>query len=126
MNRAALKLFPSEKDALEFLEDYDLDEARIKLLRELGRIREAAEVHAKNGDMLKAIEMLTAPGHNADHALPAIKYLLTGLWQNLTLGALPTSNPIVLELLVLADRLDESAMAGPEADEVSIYRPSNQ
>ena len=43
-----------------FLKDYDLDEARIKLLVQLGRILEAADIHAKNWDMLKAVELLTA------------------------------------------------------------------
>ena len=40
-------MFPSKEDALEFLEEYGMDEAHIKLLIELGRIPEAAGIHAK-------------------------------------------------------------------------------
>lgn len=60
MVRAALSFFDCEEEALVFLKDYDLDEARIKLLVQLGRILEAADIHAKNWDMLKAVELLTA------------------------------------------------------------------
>ena len=117
-------MFPSEEDALEFLEDHSLDEARIKLLRDLGRILEAAQVHAGNGDILKAVEMLTTPtARNVDHMRPTIEYVLTGLRQGFTLEVPPTSSPTVSKLLVLADRLDKSAMTGQETNEVSLFHP---
>ena len=119
MNRAALKLFPSEEDALEFLEDYELDEARIKLLKKLNRIPEAAEIHVENGDVLKAVEMLIASAvHNVDHVRLAVKHILIGLWRDLTLEVLPASNLVISKLLVLADRLDKSALTQQETDEV--------
>lgn len=114
-------MFPSEEDALEFLEDYELDEARIKLLKGLNRIPEAAEIIANNGNALKAVEMLTASAvHNFDHVQPAAEHLLTGLWGGLTLEVLPASNPIVSKLLVLADRLNKSTMTEKEDNEVSL------
>jgi len=119
-------LFPSEEDALEFLEDYDLDEARVKLLKELGRISEAAMIHAKNGDLFRAAEILITSAHSVDHARPAIEYLLAGLWRGYTIGVLPTSNPIVPKLLRLGDRLDKSAMTEQEVNEVRRFRPFNQ
>lgn len=120
MTRAALKLFSSEEDALEFLEDYGLDEARIKLLEKLRRIPEAAEIHVKNGDVLKAVEILTTPAaRNVDHVQLATKFILAGLWQDLTIGALPTPNPIVSKLLGFANRLDKSVMTKKEVGEVS-------
>jgi len=101
------------------LEDYELDEARIKLLKELKRIPEAAEIHVKNGNALKAVEMLTASAaHNADHVRLAVKHILIGLWRDLTLEVLPASNPTVSGLLVLADRLNKSTMTQQEVDEV--------
>lgn len=113
-------MFSSEKDALEFLEDYDLDEARAEMLKESGKVLESARVHAEEGDMLKAVETLTSSAvHNVDHARPTIEYLLTGLWRGLTFGVLPTSTPIVPELLGLADRLDRTAMTKQEIDEAS-------
>ena len=68
-------MFPSEDKALEFLETLDLDEARIKLLLALGRNLEAAAVHAKNGDMLRAAETLgTSAARGADLARRKIEY----------------------------------------------------
>ena len=124
MNRTALKLFSSEEDALEFLEDYGLDEARVKVLEEFGRIPEAADIHAKNGDILKAVEMLTASAaHNVDHVRPAIELVLTGLRRDLTLDVLPTSNPIVPKLLRFANWLGKNVMMKQEVDEVSPSHP---
>jgi hypothetical protein len=118
----ALKLFPSEEDALEFLEDYDLDEARFKLLMELGKVLKAAGIHAKNGNLLKAVELLTT-NPRVDHVRPAIEYLLTGLRRNMTLGVLPDSNPTAPKLLVYADRLDRSAMTEQEINEACPSHP---
>lgn len=120
MKRAARDLFSSDEDAIEFLEDYDLDEARAEMLKDSGRVLESAEIHANEGDMLKAVETLaTSSVHNDDRARPMIEYLLAGLWRGLTFGVLPTSTPIVLELLQFADKLDRTAMTKQEADEAS-------
>ena len=117
-----MSLFPSREDALEFLEDYDLDEARVMLLMELGRTLKAAEIHAKNGNMLKAVEILTAsPTHNFDHVQPAIRYLLAGFRRSLILGA-PTSSLTVSKLLALADLLNESAIKQQDIHEVNLSR----
>ena len=126
MSRAARNLFSSDADALEFLEDYDLDEARAEILKGSGRVLESAGIHAQEGDMLKAVETLTASDvHSVDHVRPTIEYLLTGLWRGFTFGVLPTSTPIVSELLGLADRLDRRAMTKQEVDEVSCSHPFN-
>ena len=122
MTRAARDLFSSEEDALEFLEDYDLDEARAEMLKESGRVLESARIHANEGDMLKAVVTLTTSAvQSVDHVRPAIEYLLAGLWQGLTFGALPSSTPIVSELLGLAGGLDRSAMTQQEVNEESLF-----
>jgi hypothetical protein len=124
LSRAALKLFPSEEDALEFLEEYDLDEARVKLLIRLGRVLKVAEIYAKDGDMLKAVEILSASSaRNIDHARQMTKYLLTGLQRGFTFGVLPKSDSVALKLLTPTDRLNRSAMTVQEADEVSPSHP---
>jgi len=106
---------------LKFLENYDLDEARIELLIDLGRILEAAAIQAKNGDILKAVRLLSAPAtYSAGHVRPTIEYLLIGLRRGLTLGVPSTSSPVVSELLVRADQLDKSAMTEQETDEVGL------
>jgi len=118
-------LFPTEKDALEFLEDYDLDDARAKMLKESGRVLESAVIHAKEGDMLKAVETLSTSEtvSSVDHVRPTIEYLLAGLWRGLTFGVLPTSTSIFSDLLGLVDRLDRSAMTKQEVDEASHSHP---
>ena len=117
-------MFPSQEDALKFLEDQNLDEARAKLLQELGRIPEAAAIHAKNGDMLKALKVLSAPAScSVDHARQMIEYLLTGLRRSLTLGAPPASSLIASGLLLHAARLDKSIMTKQETDEASPSHP---
>ena len=106
---------------MKFLEEYDLDEARVELLIDLGRILKAAAVHAKNGDMLKAVRLLSAPAtYSVDHVRPTIEYLLIGLRRGLTLGVPPISSPVVSKLLVWADQLDKSAMTEQEVDEVGL------
>ena len=120
-------MFSSDEDALEFLEDYDLDEARAEMLKGSGRVLESAGIHAQEGDMLKAVETLTASAvHSVDNIRPTIEYLLTGLWRGLTFGVLPASTPIVSELLGLADRLDRRAMTKQEVDEVRYSHPFNR
>lgn len=124
MNRTARKLFSSDDDAIEFLEDYGLNEARARMLKESGRVLESAEVHAEEGDMVKAVETLAASAvHNSHHVRPTIKYLLAGLWQGLTLGVLPTSASIASELLGFADKLDRRAMTKQEVNEASCSHP---
>ena len=106
------------------MEDYGLEEARAELLEESDRIAEAADIHARNGDMLKAVEMLIkSSASNIDHARLAIEFLLTGLWKWLTLGVSPTANPAILGLLRLTVRLNRRTMTEQEADEVSHYDP---
>jgi hypothetical protein len=108
------------EDALVFLENHThLDNAHVKLLIDLGRILEAARIHARNGDMLKAVEVLTPFAHSADHVRPMIEYLLTGLRRGLIFGAIPKSGFIASKLLALADLLEKSAMTEQEIEEVS-------
>jgi len=102
--------------------DHNLDEACIKLLTHLGRIVEAAAIHAKNDDMLEAVKLLSVPAtYSVDHIRPMINYLLTGLRRGLTLGVPPTSNPITSKLFARTDRLDHTAMTDKELYEVSPY-----
>ena len=105
------------------MEDRELDEAWVKLLMELGRVPEAADVHAKKGELLKAIETLNASAtRSAEHVRRIIQYLLAGLWRGFTFGfTITRSSPsaTLQKLLALADELDESAKMEKGFDEVS-------
>ena len=107
--------------ALEFLKDQKLDEARVKLLTELDRVLEAAAIHAKKGDLVKAVEILSASTtRRADHARQMLQYLLTGLRRGFTLGITitQTTSPTLSRLLALADQLHKSAETEQGFDEV--------
>ena len=119
-------MFISDEDALEFLEIYDLTEARARLLVELGRHRDAAKIYAKNGDMLKAVETLRAspPSRDWDNARQMIEYLFMGLRPGFTFGVSPSSSSSsILKLLEFADRLDRSSMTKRDVDEVGPSYP---
>ena len=120
-NRAALSLFSSNEDALKFLENRaDLNDAHARMLIDLGRICDAAEIYAKNSNTLKAVKILSEPTtYSVNHVRPMINYLMTGLWRDLSLGMPPASSSTASKLLAYADRLDESAMSEQEIDEVS-------
>jgi hypothetical protein len=105
----------------------DLEDAHVELLIDLDRILEAAEIPARNGNMLKAVKILSSSAtYVVDHARQMIEYLLTGLRRSLTLGVFPSleSSPTVSKLLGYTDRLDRSVMTKQETDEVSPYHPS--
>ena len=125
MGRAGRKFFVSDEDALKFLEIYNLTEAWVWLLVELGRHCEAAEIYAKNGDMLKAVETLKAsPSRDADNTRRATEYLLPGLRPGFTFGVSPSSGgSSISKLLEFADQLDRSGMTKRDADEVSPSYP---
>ena len=118
-----MKLFASVEEALEFVEDWELDEARIKLLTEQDRVLEAADIHAKNGKLLKAIETLNVSAtRSAEHVRRIIQYLLAGLRRGFTFGFAMTPSPpsaTLQKFLALADGIDESAKMERGFDEVS-------
>lgn len=114
-------MFPSAEKALEFVKKWGLDEARTKLLTELGRVLEASAIYAKNGDFVKAVEALSASTtRSADHVRLMIEYLSKGLRRGFTLGVTitPSSSPTLLRLLALVDRLDGDATTERGFDEV--------
>jgi len=103
-----------------------LDDPHATLLIDSGRIREAAEIRARNGNVLEVVEILAASGHSVDHVRPTIEYLLTGLRRGLTFGVLPTASSIASKLLVIANQLDNNAMTKEEIDEVSHSHSFNR
>lgn len=115
-----VQLFSSEEDALAFLEDYDLDEARATVFHSRGKALEAAEAHAKDGRVLEAVGVLL------EHNAPSIKelrmaifYVLAGLWKRISFGIrFRKSDTTTINLLQLSSRLDPSAMTVDEVDEV--------
>jgi len=89
---------------------------------------EVADIHAKNRDVLGAVEILitSQAARSADYVqLSTIECILTGLRRSLTLGVPPASSPTASKLLAYADKLDNGAMTEQEVDEVSPSHPFN-
>jgi hypothetical protein len=113
-----VQLFDSYEDALEFTEDYDLDVARATLLEAVGRTTDAAELHFAEGRTFKAIRLLL-DSHDAKSNLLASRYVLDGLWQNMSFGMpFDESNEVVSRLLDFSACLDRSRLPEGEREEV--------
>jgi len=117
-------LFSSDEDALVFLEDYDLDEARATMLQSRGKALEAAEAHAKDGRVLEAVEVLLKRSTpSVEESRMAIRYVLTGLWKRMSFGVrFCRSDTTASNLLEVSFRLDSSVMTKDQVDEVRPIR----
>jgi hypothetical protein len=120
----AVRLFPSEDDALEFMEDFDLDVARATVLETLGRDDEAAELHLKEGRTVEAITLFIKDPQNRDLMRRGSECLLEGLWQNLSFAILTSTgdpNPILQQLLNLATEVNTELLDEDGRHEVRIF-----
>ncbi|KAF9647525.1 hypothetical protein BDM02DRAFT_3187952 [Thelephora ganbajun] len=119
-----IQLFSSDDQALVFLEDYDLDEARATVFQSRGKALEAAEAHAKDGRVLEAVEVLlerAAP--STKESRMAVRYVLAGLWKRMSFGVgFRKSDTSTTSLLQISFRLDSSAMTDDEVDELSMFK----
>ena len=117
-------LFSSDEDALDFLEDYDLDEARATVLQSRGKALEAAEAHAKEGRVLEAVGvLLERDTPTVEESRMAICYVLAGLWKRMSFGIrFRRSDTTTTSLLRISSRLDSSLMTEGEMDEVRSIR----
>lgn len=115
-----IQLFSTEEDALDFLENYDLDEARATMLQSRGKPLEAAEAHAKEGRVLEAVEvLLERDAPSIEESKSAIRYVLAGLWKRMSFGIrFRKSDAATTSLLQISSRLDPSEMTADQVDEV--------
>ena len=113
-------MFSSDEDALDFLEDYDLDEARATILQSRGKALEAAEAHAKEGRVLEAVGvLLERDAPTVEESRMAIRYVLVGLWKRMSFGIrFRRSDVTTTSLLQISSRLDSNLMTEEEMDEV--------
>jgi len=115
-----IQLFSSDEEALVFLEDYDLDEARAIILQSRGKALEAAEAHANEGRVLEAVGvLLERPAPSIKESKMAIRYVLAGLWKRMSFDVgFRRSDTTTASLLEISFRLDSGAMTEDEVDEV--------
>ncbi|EIN13316.1 P-loop containing nucleoside triphosphate hydrolase protein [Punctularia strigosozonata HHB-11173 SS5] len=116
----AAPLFASFEEELEFLEDFDFDIARAKLLESKGRILEAAELHLAEARPLDAIRLFLTDSANPKSLRRAASCLVQGMWTSSPLGTVVGQHGGSLaQFLALSGRLDKAAIAEQHADEAS-------
>ncbi|PCH33049.1 hypothetical protein WOLCODRAFT_159800 [Wolfiporia cocos MD-104 SS10] len=89
----ALELFSNEDEAMEYMDDFGLDEARIALLKKRGRFAEVAELQLSKGQILEAAESFMMDGSDSASLRRASRCLLDGLWHGLSLGTFGVLGP---------------------------------
>ncbi|KAH6917647.1 hypothetical protein BKA70DRAFT_1418375 [Coprinopsis sp. MPI-PUGE-AT-0042] len=111
-------LFSSSEEALTYLEDNTfLDEARVLLLKDMGKTMEAAQVHLDEGRLLEAIQTLTSEHVDASLVSRGHDLIVQGLWKTMPFGGIKTSHtPEAKEVLQLASNL-----SGPLGEKVAIF-----
>ncbi|KAJ3514932.1 hypothetical protein NLJ89_g2078 [Agrocybe chaxingu] len=120
----ASQLFDTIDDQLEYLEDFDLDVSRAALLENLGRFREAAEVHLDEGRTLDAIRLFLMD-ENEDSILRGQDCIVRGLWEHASFGVnLSERKEEVARLLALASnsKHTETAPKSTAADELAMFQ----
>ncbi|PSS06635.1 hypothetical protein PHLCEN_2v3591 [Hermanssonia centrifuga] len=125
----ATNLFPSLDDALQFMDNYDFNVARVNLLESTGRIAEAAELHLNEGRTVEAIRLFIQDSADPDSQRRAEECLLQGLWKQLSFGVhikpdADISNTPLGELMELSsDMQNNSRFLAPQAqDEISMFQ----
>jgi hypothetical protein len=111
IHRKASRLFQSTEAHLEYLEDFGFDDARLTLLKTLGRWVDAAELLYDQGQHLEAIPLWLRAG-DLGAKRRACQCLLDSLWKRLPLGANPNidddlRNTFPELLRTLDEHLDE-------------------
>ncbi|KAI0089831.1 hypothetical protein BDY19DRAFT_992789 [Irpex rosettiformis] len=82
----ATKLFSDVDEALVFMDDFGFNVARVALLEQHGRLREAAEIHLAEGNTLDAIRFLMRDLSNKESRACLEDSLLKGVRGQLSFG----------------------------------------
>ncbi|KJA29102.1 hypothetical protein HYPSUDRAFT_32443 [Hypholoma sublateritium FD-334 SS-4] len=126
----ANQLFDSIEDALEYLEDFDLDVSRASLLENLGKFGDAADIHLAEGRTLDAIRLLLMDKDNEHSIRRGYHCILQGLWEKVSYGVKGLDRiEQVVRLLKLASSLKFSDVESLDIDELSMFeaiRSNNQ
>ncbi|KAG2132368.1 hypothetical protein DEU56DRAFT_981701 [Suillus clintonianus] len=80
INQAPVPLFSSVDEKLEFLEEYDLDNARVSLLESHSRYYEVADIHLSENRPIEAVQAFLKDNGNTDSAARAADTLLEFMW----------------------------------------------
>ncbi|KDQ58729.1 hypothetical protein JAAARDRAFT_155337 [Jaapia argillacea MUCL 33604] len=122
----AIKLFSSPEEGLEFIEHYDLDNARAALLEKMGRVAEAAEVHLTEGRPLEAIRLFLSDRESAHSISRGKQCLLAALRQQTSFGgASSTSDGAKNVVPRLLNLVNDVFLEDTERDEILMFSAFN-
>ncbi|OCH88368.1 P-loop containing nucleoside triphosphate hydrolase protein, partial [Obba rivulosa] len=104
----ASKLFASDDEILQFMEEHGLDAARAVACERMGKLLEAAELQLSEGHKVKAIQLFLKHG-SADAFARAEDCLLEELWLHFSYAIPVRPHADVDQLLQLAEELVRSS-----------------
>jgi tetratricopeptide (TPR) repeat protein len=117
----ARSLFSSDKEALDFTENHDLNEAHVALLIKFDRRADAAQFYLSKGRTHEAHEILAQDHKNVLSVSRVTQYILSGLWEHFSLGLVPVNKrtkQVVRERLRLSTLLNDAMLNSNDRDEV--------
>lgn len=122
LSRKAGGLFDSDEEQLEYLEDYDLDVSRAAVLKELGRYKEAGEIHLAEGRTFEAIQLFLMDDDDQYAVRRGHACILQGLWRHLSFAVkAKDGGEDAIRLLELASNVKLTSTDPVVNDEVSQY-----
>jgi hypothetical protein len=105
---------------LEYLEEYDLDVSRAAVLKELGRYKEAGDIHLSKGRTLEAIQLFLLDGDDQDTVRRGHACILQGLWRHLSFSVkVQDGGEEAIQFLELASKVELTSTDTVVTDEVS-------
>ncbi|KIK41852.1 hypothetical protein CY34DRAFT_84670 [Suillus luteus UH-Slu-Lm8-n1] len=107
-DQAPVPLFSSFEEKLEFLEEYDLDCARISLLESKSMHYEVAKIHLSENRPVEAVQAFLKDNKNIDSATRAADTLLEFMWRKCSFRVAPKAAIVddsVRQAIALADQL---------------------
>ncbi|KAG1764093.1 hypothetical protein EV702DRAFT_1283367 [Suillus placidus] len=107
-DKAPVPLFSSFDEALEFLEEYDLDCARVSLLESHSMYYEVAEIHLLENRPMEAVQAFLKDKRNIDSFARAADTLLEFMWRKCSFRITPKAafaDASVRQAIALADQL---------------------
>ncbi|KAG2034294.1 hypothetical protein BDR03DRAFT_1093813 [Suillus americanus] len=107
-DQAPVPLFSSSSEELQFLEEYDLDCARISLLESQSKYYEVAEIHLSDNRPTEAVQAFLKDNRNIDSAGRAADTLLEFMWRKCSFRITPkaaVADDSVQQAIALADQL---------------------
>ncbi|KAG1718561.1 hypothetical protein EDB19DRAFT_1837892 [Suillus lakei] len=118
-------LFSSFDEELEFLEEYDLDYARVSLLESHSRYYEVAEIHLSENRPMEAVQAFLKDNRNIDSAARAADALLESMWRKCSFRITPKAAVVddsVRQAITLADQLQMKNLEPMTRDLVLMFQ----